>query len=260
MKKNYNIIIVLLSLLVISLLIFPVWRAKAGVIFAYGSRSIEGGFSTFGRGVANSFSFVGRISHLAQENNELTAKITLLEVDKSQISELQIENDTLKKELGFLDQSEQGTLIPARIIGSDPINYLDYLIVDKGQDDGVTVNQPVVSSGVLVGVVSDVYKDSAKIRLITSKDSLVQVMLQNSRAKGLLRGGISGLFVDNITYDTEYSPGEDVVTSGLGGTIEAGILVGKAGKTQSSPAGIYKTIVVDPIVDISKLEIVFIKK
>jgi cell shape-determining protein MreC len=102
--------------------------------------------------------------------------------------------------------------------------------------------------------------DTSKILLITSKDSIIQAMLQNSRSKGVLRGGISGLYLDDITTDTTYKIGENVVTSGLGGDIMSGMLIGTAGKLESASSSIFKTISVEPLVDISSLELVFVKK
>ena len=118
----------------------------------------------------------------------------------------------------------------------------------------------VVYNGVLVGQVSVVYKTTSKVTLITSKDSMVQAMLQDSRANGLLKGGLSGLYLDNIVLDTQYKTGENVITSGLGGDIRQGILIGTAGKMQSYSSGIFESIEVNPLVDFSKLEIVFVEK
>jgi cell shape-determining protein MreC len=96
--------------------------------------------------------------------------------------------------------------------------------------------------------------------LISSKDSIVQVMLQDSRAKGILRGGNSGLFIENIISDTDYKEGEYVITSGLGGKMRQGILVGKAGKADSLSSSLYKNIAVSSLIDMFKLEIVFVEK
>ena len=83
-------------------------------------------------------------------------------------------------------------------------------------------------------------------------------MLQTSRAKGILRGGISGLILENITQDVEYEPGEYVVSSGLDGEIKPGILIGKTGSLESSTSDLFKNISVEPLFDLSKLELVFI--
>jgi rod shape-determining protein MreC len=216
--------------------------------------------SGFGQSLRRKFSFIFHIIDLKKQNNELTDKLLELQVDKSRINELEIENQLLKTEFGFFDQSVKGSLVPARIIVREPTSFFDYFVIDKGSDDGIVEGAPVIFNGVLVGQIKEVYSKNSKVVLVTSKDSLVQVMLQDCRAKGILKGGIGGLFVDNIVTDTDYKIGEYIITSGLGGKMRAGILIGKAGQTQSSSSGIFKSVEVTPIIDISTLEIVFVEK
>jgi rod shape-determining protein MreC len=197
---------------------------------------------------------------LRKQNNDLAARLASLEVDKSQMNELQHENKTLKSELGFLDKNQNTQLLPARIIGRDPDTFLDHIIVDRGSDDGVKVGQAVVSGDILVGQVKNVSSNHSEVTLITSKDSLILAMLQTSRANGLLIGGISGLVLQNISQDVQYNSGEYVITSGLDGELKPGILIGTAKAIQSSSSDLYKNITVEPLADLSKLELVFIMK
>jgi rod shape-determining protein MreC len=137
---------------------------------------------------------------------------------------------------------------------------LDYILVDKGKKDGVKEKAAVIATGALVGQVSEVYDDYSKIVLITSKDSNILAMLQESRAQGILKGGISGLVLEDITQDAEIKNGEYVIASGLDGEIPQGTLIGKAGRLKSSSSDLFKNISIEPIVDLSKLEIAFIIK
>ena len=258
--KRINLYFIVFLAIVIALLFFP--RVNKPVrSFFIDHTAVPGSLlSSASQKIKNVFSFVGSISRLREENNFLTEKISELEIDKSKISELEIENSTLKKELGFKDTNGIEDLVPAKIIERDPVFFLDHFVVDKGSNDGVKEGAAVLSMGTLIGLVREVYSDHAKVVLVTSKDSLVQAMLQNSRAKGILRGGLSGLYLENIIQDTEYQPGEYVITSGLGGKIKQGIIIGKAGEVQSVDSGIFKSVIVNPIVDLSKLETVFIEK
>lgn len=234
-------------------------------------KNIQSGFFGFTKGVSsllysvsmhlkNNIDFVFHIDDLKSQNEELTQKIIGLQIDRNKINELEIENKLLKQELGFLSESEKGTLIPARIISRDPMTFSDYIAIDKGARDGLAEGMPVLANGILIGQLVQVFEDAAKVNLITSKDSIIQAMLQDSRAKGILKGGISGLYIDNIVSDTEFKNGEYVVTSGLGGNFKQGILIGRTSKVQSYSSGIFKSISVEPLVDFSSLELVFIQK
>lgn len=187
-------------------------------------------------------------------------RITELEVDKSKIYELEHENVLLKHELGFMESDQSKELVPAKIVARDSVSYLDYVIINRGQDSNIKANMAVVSGGALVGQISEVYANQSKVILITSKDSIVQAMLQGSRSKGVLRGGISGLSLEQVAADADFSPDENVITSGLGGKFAEGLLIGRAGTVRISGSGILKSIVVDPAVDLSRLEMIFVVK
>ena len=159
-----------------------------------------------------------------------------------------------------MESNKDYSVIPSRIIGREPTSFLDYVIVDKGKKDGVVEEAAVLSGGALVGQVKEVFENQSKVTLITSKDSIVLAMLQGSRSKGILRGGISGLVLEDITREAEYQPGDYIVTSGLDGQLKDGILIGKAGNLQSSSSELFKNISVEPVADLSKLELVFIAK
>lgn len=260
MKKLYFFLIILLVVLILAVSLSPSLKSHSSSAVYRMTEGTSSIMSRVGISFHKRFSFISNISDLRKQNESLVSKITGLEVDESRILELETENALLKKELGFLDQSERGTLIPARIIDREPTTFLDYFIVDKGTDDGIVARAAVTFNGVLVGQIKEVYKSSAKVVLITSKDSIVQAMLQDSRAGGILKGGLNGLSMENIISDTDYKEGEYIITSGLGGRMKAGILIGRAGKIQSGSSGIFKSIAVEPTVDLSTLELIFIEK
>ena len=228
--------------------------------FNYPIIGIKQSISNSGSNAQKKFSFWSSIRKLRDENSKLSEKILSFQIDHSKISELEYENTLLKKELGFVQEHKDKILIPARIVGREPTSFLDSVIIDKGKDDGVVENMAIISSGALVGQVKDVYANQSKVILITSKDSIILAMLQDSRAKGILRGGISGLVLEDITQDVEYNADESVITSGLDGVIPPGILIGKTGGIRSYSSGLFKNIAVEPVADLSKLEIVFIMK
>lgn len=257
MKKNYYLSFFLV-LLVVFLLVFSPVRTfiKEFVVGTTGNSSQS--LSTSGSKIRNFFGSISNISSLKNQNSELANKISQLEVDRSKIAELEHENELLKQELGFAQKNQDLSLLPATIIGREPVTFLDYVIIDKGEKEGVKKGMGAIFGGALVGQVSEVYSNQSKIILITSKDSIIQSMLQNSRSKGLLRGGISGLVLENIVQDVNFEKGEYVLTSGLDGQLKPGILIGKTTSVESSTSDLFKNIDVEPIADLSRLELVFL--
>lgn len=258
MRKRRNYIFpILLIILFVLVMYSPIKKNVRGVLFSLYNKPAEY-LTNQGRKTKGFFSFASNISKLRQQNDELTQKIQSMEVDNSNIVELQYENSVLKKELGYSENNPGFKLLSTKIVGREPTTFLDYVIVDKGSNSDIKPGMAVISAGVLIGQVREVFPDQSKITLITSKDSIVMAMLQTSRSKGILRGGISGLILENITQDVAYTEGENVVTSGLDGELPPGILIGKTGSLESSSSDLYKNISIDPIADLSRLELVFI--
>lgn len=203
---------------------------------------------------------LSEISSIKEQNADLAEKLRQSKIDQNEYEELKAENKILKKQLGFKEQVKEKELIPAKIISREPTTFLDNIMIDKGSKDGISLGLAVVSNGALVGRISDVLPGQSKVILITSKDSVIQAMLQKNRDTGILRGGLSGVTLENIPQDVEVADKEGVVSSGLGGGIEQGILIGEVTGQESSKAEIFKVLSVQPAVDFSKLEIVFVVK
>lgn len=259
MKKIRYLFFAIIFLLIMGLTLEPIQMSLRRFALPILS-PILSPFWKSGVWLRNSFGIFGRIRALSERNLELSQKISNLEVDRSKILELEYENGLLKRELGLIKEDSAKELIPARIIGREPTSFLDYAIINRGEEDGVLKGAAVLANGVFVGHISEVANRESKVILITSKDSLIQAMLQNSRSKGVLRGGISGLVLENVSQDVEFEAGEHVVTSGLGGRFKEGILIGRAVSLHTAGSNLFRNIAVEPIIDLGKLEMVFVVK
>ncbi len=222
------------------------------------SRPISKPLVSFGQNSKNFFSMIIEIGSLRRENQQLANDLVQSNVDQSKMLELTKENESLKTQLDYKNANPEMKLTLADVVGLDPTNFFGTLMIDKGSDDGVAVGQAVISLGALVGKVDQVSSNTSRVMLITGNDSIVQVMLENSRTTGTLVGGISGMKLGSIPLDAVIAPSENVITSGLGGKLPKGIFVGTAGSEVSVKSDIFKTIVVTSPVDFSKLEHLFV--
>lgn len=257
MKSRWYLLICFLLMV---LVFIPVTRNFLSRTVLTVSKPATTWFSSLSFSSRGLFNGISEISSLRGQNADLADKLRQSQLDKSNYEELKAENEILKKQLGFKEQVQDRELVPAKIISREPTTFLDNIIIDKGSSDGIIPGLAVVSDGALVGRVGDVLPNQSKVILITSKDSVIQAMLQTNRDMGVLRGGLSGVTLENIPQDVSVVDKESVVTSGLGGGIEQGILIGEVTGQKSSKAEIFKILNVQPIVDFSKLEIVFVVK
>lgn len=195
-----------------------------------------------------------------REVGQLRAQVTELTVRNA---ELEAAVTTLQERLGrdqrFATQRAAISLFPpdrlrpARVIARSPLGLLEELILDQGTDDGVVAGQPVLSSGFLVGVINQVSASTSTARLLISPETVLPVVLGESRGQGLLRGGLDGLLVTDLPIDVAIKPGERVVTSSLGSVLPSDIPVGQVGSLVSRDSEILGRVTLSSPIKFSDL-------
>jgi len=199
------------------------------------------------------------LNKLPAENEDLSKQVASLLVENARLKTIDQENAQLKAELKYVSALPNLKQIGAKIIARSALSFEEQVIIDHGSDDGIKAGQPVSVEGALVGKVLSVGAHTADVELITSSTAITQVQLQSSKANGVLRGGISGLTIDYISQDAQVTSGEMVVTSGLGGDVRNGILVGTIVNVGSKKNDIYQTASVKPAININRIDVVFVE-
>ena len=207
--------------------------------------------------INSSFTSAGKIlpfASLREENRRLRERISLLNRKIEELKIVSSDNDRLKELLDFR-KTIPFTTIPAQVIGRDPSNWSNSLIIDKGLNGGVRQNKGVLSTKGLVGRVLEVGRYSSKILLITDPNSKVGVMVQRNRQGGILTGLPGGRCrMIYIALDSDVASGDKVITAGFGTIFPKDILVGDVVRVDKEPGRLYKSAVVKPAEDLSRLE------
>ncbi len=148
----------------------------------------------------------------------------------------------------------------ANVIAGETSPFIRYITINRGSRDGIRVGMAVVAGGLaLVGRVGLVDDFSAKVQLLTDPASFINVRLLNTRATGTLAGSEEGrLFLQNVLQSDAIEPGDVVVTSGLGGMLPRGLVVGAVETVLSSDTETLQSATVRPAVDFDRLEVVLV--
>ncbi len=118
---------------------------------------------------------------------------------------------------------------------------------------------PVVTERGLIGRIGEVYATVARVQLITDPESMVNVRLQTSRADGVLRARVNGeLWIDLIDQSASVTPGELVLTSGLGGAFPADVPLGQVVTIRRRDFELFQQAVIQGSADLDNLEIVLV--
>lgn len=215
--------------------------------------------------------------------NRLVQAITEIETLRADNAALKAENERLTlenvalREAAFAAQQAAKlnevakTLsfesVQAPVIARDPSNILATIVLGAGTDQGVKVGHVVLSEQGLVGRVSAVGTNFAKVLLITDPSHTLSALVEGSRATGIVRGQYGdSLVMDWILQTEPVKAGDVVVTAGLAlgeelrSLYPKGLVVGRVVQLQNAEAAAYQRAIVAPAVDLRKLENVLVVK
>ena len=192
---------------------------------------------------------------LREENKRLVQQLQENEHTLNKSREAMATNASLRKLLEFKNSMDQQQVLAATIVGKDPSAMFRSVIIDRGSNSGVSKGNPVVNNDGVVGQVFAVTPNYAKVLLAIAPSSAIDVLLQKSRVRGILKGnGTLTYSLEYILKTTEVEEGDHVVTAGYGGIFPTGLQVGVISKIIKKPRGMFHEIEVTPSVDYQKLE------
>ena len=201
-----------------------------------------------------------------KENEGLKEKIKSLEQEiavlQTQNSKLQTQNSSAQRLLG--------TPLPPewQFLSAQTAGLVDgILTIDKGENDGVKVNQTVLVENIFVGTIKKVGKYQAYVKLPTAKNAKLLVKVipgrnnhetddSEAKAKGLLTGRGEQLNLEKVLQKEQLSEEDLVVT----GEFPPNLVIGKIKKVIKNEVEIYQSAEVEPMLDYQKLETVFLLK
>jgi rod shape-determining protein MreC len=250
------IIFVLLALLVILDAKGYIGLIKDGFFRVYGKATASLTFVT--TGVKDTFSTLFTIRSLVSENAKLNQQVNQLSFENARLQSSQSENTALRQTLNFKKQSALN-LLPVETISLDPTGFSQTLVIDKGEDYKIKINQPIIASpGLLVGKVTKVYPNSAEVTLITDPAVVINGEVVDSGARGLIKGkhGL-GLSFDLVTQNELIKTGDEVITSALATDYPKGLLIGTVTAIRSSQTDLFQKAFVSPAADLRNLRFLF---
>lgn len=216
-----------------------------------------------------------RARSLAADNQRLQARMADLELENARLKELEGRYDQLRDDLGFVKSVNPPPLaadVVARHVNPD----FDTIVISRGKRDGVHVDSVVRTRLGLVGKVSEVSLLTATVILLTDPNGAVGARVQREGARngiGVCKGDHSGLIpLIDLPYDADIRPGDLVVTSGFGTPqsdstksdsrphpiYPRGLPIGKVVSVKEEEGSVGKVAKLHPVVDLDRLEEVYV--
>ena len=176
----------------------------------------------FTQKVRGYFSLAGQNEELALENHRLREMLREYE-DAAKATDISLQSVT--RDDGFV-------YTPAQIIKSGTNSQHNYLILDKGSEDGIVQNSGIISSKGVIGIVDAVSRHYSYAISFLNTEVNISSRLGGTGAVGPLAWdgkNKDGAILKEIPLQYRYSPGDTVYTSGYSVIFPPDIPLGTAG-------------------------------
>ncbi len=195
---------------------------------------------------------------VAQENERLRRQVDAMTRANNALREEVKRLNRVNRLLAFQEQDSKPSVV-ATIIGRDATQWVKAVYIDKGMEDGVRENLPVVTDVGLVGHVVQSGPISSKVLLIVDRRSAIDAYFQESRVPGIVIGtGGATCEMKFVPITAEVAVGDRVLSSGLGGLFPKGLMVGRVVAVSRGRQGLFQEIRIAPSVDLTRLEEVLV--
>jgi rod shape-determining protein MreC len=258
--------LVLVVLVVTALLVTTLWyrESAGGPLHAVraGLTAVSGPFAVAGTWVTAPLRAVGNWAAGLGVNQSDYAVLESQNLDLKQrlaaLEEAKLENDRIQQLVQFA-KAQDLPRIGAHVIGRPTDSRQQSILIDRGTGSGVSIGDAVIAAGGLVGQVVEVTPWDARVRLITDPGSGVAVLVQRTRANGIVKGSLDGpLQLDFVDKTTPPIRGDVLITSGLGGVYPKGVVVGEVTDVASTQADLFAVVSVASRVRIDRIEEVLV--
>src|SRR2546430_4806483 len=201
------------------------------------------------------------LEELERYNTELQVENRQLKATNQALRDVEREVNRLRHALNYRERSVF-KLVPADVITRDSSTWWRTVTINRGKQDRIESDMPVVTDEGLVGKTTTVSENIAIVLLVSDENCKVATNVEGTREQGIVTGervagGVAPLLNLNfLSKQANLQPGQKAYTSGVGGVFPPGLLIGTVkefrvreldGQAQLTPA-----------VDLAKLEDVFV--
>jgi rod shape-determining protein MreC len=201
------------------------------------------------------------LEDLEKDNTSLRVENRQLKATNQALRDVEHEVNRLRHALNYRERSVF-KLVPAEVIARDSSTWWRTVTINRGKEDKIETDMPVVTDEGLVGKTTTVGSNISVVLLISDENCKVATTVEGTREQGIVSGervagGLTPLLNLNfLSKQADLKPGQKAFTSGVGGVFPSGI-----------PIGVVKTFRVreldgqaqlTPAVDMTHLEDVFV--
>lgn len=216
---------------------------------------MQEGINSVGVWVSDRVGSMQSMEELRTENEQLRQQVEDLTRQNESLQSDQSELEELRSLFALSQQYVDYTKIGARVISSGSGNWYENFVINKGSDDGIAVNMNVLAGEGLVGIVTEVGHNFARVQSIISDDSSVSAMSASAADTCVVKGNSESARRDgviDVTYiskDAAMVDGEELVTSNISSKYLPGLKIGTVSGIEMDSSNLTKSAKLTPVVD-----------
>lgn len=260
-KNSYKSFVIFIMLIFLSLFFY--YSNQKTFSFASNLKNITSNITskitTPFENLFSSFKNRTRFNNLNYENKKLEQEIKDLKIKEEIIISLENEITELKSLLNLKNNSKE-EMVFAKVTLRNPEFWNKTIVIDKGSKDNIKKGDAIITEHGLIGMITQISKNSATVSLITDyiKENQISVQIKKDKKtyQGIIKKYQDGIFeVEGLTNYDGVKVGDSIYTTGLG-NFPSDLFVGIVTKVKSDQYGLSKILEVTPKQDMDKIKYV----
>jgi rod shape-determining protein MreC len=185
---------------------------------------------------------------LRLENERLRNELLIHQRKLLQMAALAAENVRLRQLLNARDMLQDKVLI-AELIGVSPNPLSHVVIINRGSNDGVYENQPVLDAFGLMGQVIEVDESTSRVLLISDASHAIPVQVNRNGVRAIAEGtgDLNRLNLRHVSINADIREGDLLVSSGLGERFPVGYPVAEVEQVVRNSGQAFARVIARPM-------------
>ncbi len=206
-----------------------------------------------------------RFEELKKENEKLKNDLFIVKDELRRREAESRENHELRTALGMRERNSSYVFEAAEIVSKNADSWSRSFTINKGSSSGIAIDNCVITSEGMVGFVSEVGSTWATVTAITDTTMEAAAIASRTRDVASAEGDFElmseGKFrLSYLARDTQVLPGDVIETSGDGGLLPKGIVLGMVDEVKNESHGVSKYAIVSPAVNLDHVNHVLVIK
>lgn len=233
--RKYCYIFLFILFETISMILLFRFNSYQGSVWFSAANSVAAGINSTYSNVMNFF-------NLEQINQELTAQNIALQRETEHLRQSLITatKDTTITEKLMREKLVGYNMVPATVVSNSAERSNNYLVIDRGEKDGIRPEMGVVGGGGVVGIIYLTGPHHSLVVPVTNRKSSISCRVRGQNYFGYLQWDGSSMlsaYVDDVPRYAKVKVGQAIETSGYSAVFPPGIFVGRVRTIRNSTDG-----------------------